>query len=239
MEFSLVFLASLSLFGLAGELFRLSLIDQTLAEVTHESAQAVSSLPDGDVECEETIQRVFDRNVGSRWLFDRNGNDSVDIVFSYSDSDAWPSVTLGDEIAITISWTTTPKPVSTGPTRTAGSSVATAVGSGYAHSLPSNPGSARSGRSGRDVSATRELGPKQPNVLEHEARLVPVCHVDGAVRQPSSSSYSCRSSLCCRLRYGICASLQPTALTSRARFSSSPNSSPTAGFGPVTRQWKT
>ena len=108
-EFSLVFLASLSLFGLAGELFRLSLIDQTLAEVTHESAQAVSSLPDGDVECEETIQRVFDRNVGSRWLFDRNGNDSVDIVFSYSDSDAWPSVTLGDEIGITISWDNDPE----------------------------------------------------------------------------------------------------------------------------------
>ncbi len=106
-EFALVFLASLSLFGLAGELFRLSMIDQTLAEVTHESAQAISGLPDGDVECEETIQRMFDRNVGARWLFDRNGNDTVDIIFSYSDT--WPAVTLSDEIGIAISWDDDPE----------------------------------------------------------------------------------------------------------------------------------
>ena len=106
-EFALVFLASLALFGLAGEFFRMSMIDQTLAQVTHESAQAISGLPDGDVECEETIQRVFDRNVGARWLFDRNGNDTVDIVFSYNN--VWPPVTLGDEIGVAISWDDDPE----------------------------------------------------------------------------------------------------------------------------------
>lgn len=106
-EFGLVFLASLSLFGLAGELFRISMIDQTLARVTHESARAISALPDGDVECEETIQRVFDGNVGARWLFDRNGNDTVDIVFSYGN--AWPAVTLSNEIGVAISWDDDPE----------------------------------------------------------------------------------------------------------------------------------
>ena len=72
-EFALVFLASLSLFGLAGEFFRISMIDQTLARVTHQSAEAIAGLPDGDVECEDTVQSVFDRDVGARWLFDRNG----------------------------------------------------------------------------------------------------------------------------------------------------------------------
>ncbi len=106
-EFCLVFLASLSLFGLAGELFRISMIDQTLARVTHQSARAIAGLADGDVGCEETIQEAFDQNVGARWLFDRNGNDTVDIAFSYGD--AWPAVTLGDEIGIAISWDDDPE----------------------------------------------------------------------------------------------------------------------------------
>lgn len=101
-EFGLVFLASLTLFGLAGEFFRLSMIDQTLARVTHQSAKAISGLPDGDVECRETVQRVFDRDVGARWLFDRNGDNTVNIVFSFGST--WPAVTLSDEIGIAISW---------------------------------------------------------------------------------------------------------------------------------------
>ena len=106
-EFALVFLASLSLFGLAGEFFRISMIDQTLARVTHQSAEAVSGLPDGDVECENTIQRVFDRDVGARWLFDRNGDDTVNIVFSFGTT--WPAVTLSDEIGVAISWDDDPQ----------------------------------------------------------------------------------------------------------------------------------
>lgn len=101
-DFALVFLASLALFGLAGELYRISLIDQVLARVTHESAQAISALPDGNVGCEATIQGALNRNVGARWLFDRNGNNTVDIVFSYGDG--WPAVTLSNEIGIAISW---------------------------------------------------------------------------------------------------------------------------------------
>ena len=106
-EFCLVFLASLSLFGLAGELFRVSMVDQTLARVTHDSARAISALADGDVGCEDAIQGTFDRDVGARWLFDRDGNGTVDIVFSYGD--AWPAVTLGDEIGIAMSWDDDPE----------------------------------------------------------------------------------------------------------------------------------
>ena len=106
-EFALVFLASLSLFGLAGEFFRISMIDQTLARVTHQSAEAIAGLPDGDVECEDTVQRVFDRDVGARWLFDRNGDDTVNIIFSFGT--AWPAVTLSDEIGVAISWDDDPE----------------------------------------------------------------------------------------------------------------------------------
>lgn len=102
-EFVLVFLASLSLFGLAGEIFRLSMIDQTLARVTHQSAQAVSGLPNGaEVACQAAVQRVFDRDFGARWLFDRNGDNTVNIVFSSGAT--WPAVTLSDEIGVAISW---------------------------------------------------------------------------------------------------------------------------------------
>lgn len=105
-EFGLVFLASLSLFGLAGEFFRLSMIDQTLARVTHRSAQAIARLPDGNAQCRETIERVFDRDVGARWLFDRNGDDTVNIVLSFGST--WPAVTLSDEIGVAISWDNDP-----------------------------------------------------------------------------------------------------------------------------------
>lgn len=106
-EFALVFLASLSLFGVAGELYRISLIDQLLAHATHESARSIAGLPDGDVECEETIQRTFNASDRTRWLFDRDGNGTVDIVFSYQD--AWPGVTLSDEVGVAISWDDDPE----------------------------------------------------------------------------------------------------------------------------------
>ena len=106
-EFGLVFLASLALFGLAGEFIRISMIDQTLARVTYESAKAISGLPEGDVDCENTIQRAFDRDVGARWLFDRNGDGTVNIVFSFGP--LWPQVTLNDEIGIAISWDNDPE----------------------------------------------------------------------------------------------------------------------------------
>lgn len=109
MEFALVFLASLSLFGVAGELFRISMIDQTLARVTHDSAQAISGLrDDGSAECEDAIQTAFDTDVGARWLFDRNGDATVDIVFVYNTT-AWPAVTLSDEIVMAISWDDDPE----------------------------------------------------------------------------------------------------------------------------------
>lgn len=106
-EFCLILASSLALFGLAGELLRVSLIDQILARVTHQSARAISGLANGDVGCEEAIQRTFDGNAGARWLFDRNGNNSVNIVFSYGD--AWPAVTLTNEIGIAISWDEDPE----------------------------------------------------------------------------------------------------------------------------------
>lgn len=101
-EFGLVFLASLSLFGVAGEMFRISMIDQALARVTHLGAKELAALPDGDEECEETVQRVFNGDRGARWLFDRDGDDTVSIVFSFGAE--WPAVTLSDEIGIAISW---------------------------------------------------------------------------------------------------------------------------------------
>ena len=101
-EFVLILLASLSLFGVAGELFRISMIDQALARATHQSARAIAGLADGGTACEAAVQGVFDTDVGARWLFDRNGDGTVGIVFSYGP--AWPAVTLSDEIAVAISW---------------------------------------------------------------------------------------------------------------------------------------
>lgn len=106
-EFALILLASLSLFGLAGELFRISMIDQTLARATHHAAQAISGLADGDVGCEDAIRGAFDRDVAARWLFDRDGDDAVNIDFSYGQE--WPAVRLSQEIAIAIAWDDDPE----------------------------------------------------------------------------------------------------------------------------------
>lgn len=106
-EFALVFLASLSLFGVAGEIYRISMIDQTLARATHLSAEAIAGLPNGNNDCEDTIKDVFNSDVGASWLFDRDGDDSVDIDFTYNAN--WPAVTLTDEIGVAISWDDDPE----------------------------------------------------------------------------------------------------------------------------------
>ena len=70
-EFVLVLIASLALLAPAGELLRLSLIDQTLARATHLAARGAGSDPDN---CVTAIRDAYEADAAARWLLDINGD---------------------------------------------------------------------------------------------------------------------------------------------------------------------
>ena len=97
-EYGLVLLASLAFFAPAGEFFRLSFVDQTLARATHEAARAAASDP---ANCDTRIQRAFEADGAARWLFDLNDDGDIGIV---PGEDTWPDNSAASEVQVGVSW---------------------------------------------------------------------------------------------------------------------------------------
>ena len=100
-EFVLVLLASLSLFAIVGEFFRISLIDQILAGVTHRSARAAATLAN-DTGCAARIRGVFQNDDTASWLLDRDEDGVLGVATSVGG--AWPRPSLDEEVQVAISW---------------------------------------------------------------------------------------------------------------------------------------
>ena len=97
-EFALILMGSLALFAPVGEFYRLSLIGQTLARVTHLSARAAAADPDN---CESAITYAFQEDRVALWLLDRNNDGRVGVI---AGGDAWPDGSADEEVHITVSW---------------------------------------------------------------------------------------------------------------------------------------
>lgn len=105
LEFVLCLIVALSVFAIAGEWLRISLFDQTLARVTHESARAVARLADDDItRCHAEVMNAVQGDAWASWLFDTDGLDGVDV--SFDDTTGWPDV--DDEMQVGISWDVDP-----------------------------------------------------------------------------------------------------------------------------------
>ena len=100
-EFMLILLASLTLFALVGEFFRISLIDQVLAGVTHRSTRAAAVLPT-DTGCVARVQAVFSGDDTARWLFDRNDDGTLAVEARIGTN--WPATNPAQEVQIAITW---------------------------------------------------------------------------------------------------------------------------------------
>ena len=96
-EFALILTGSLALFAPAGEFYRLSLIDQTLARATHQAARAAATA--GPDNCRQAIGDAFQEDRAARWLLDRNDDGTVGIVQGGED---WPDGSAGGEVQITV-----------------------------------------------------------------------------------------------------------------------------------------
>ena len=100
-EFVLILLISiLVLFAPAGEFFRLSLIDQTLARATHLAARAAGSDPSN---CEAATKRAFEGDGAARWLLDLDGNGEIGVVSGDGDEE-WPDGSSTQEVQVGVSW---------------------------------------------------------------------------------------------------------------------------------------
>ena len=98
-EFVLIFMTSiLVLFAPAGEFFRLSFIDQTLARATHLAARAAGSDPSN---CLAAVKRAFEGDGAARWLLDLDGNGEIGVA---SGNEGWPDSSPTEEVQVGVSW---------------------------------------------------------------------------------------------------------------------------------------
>ena len=99
LEFVLIFMTSiLVLFAPAGEFFRLSFIDQTLARTTHLAARAAGSDPSN---CQAAVKRAFEGDDAARWLLDLDGNGEIGMA---SGNEGWPDSSSTEEVQVGVSW---------------------------------------------------------------------------------------------------------------------------------------
>lgn len=98
-ETLLLLLPLIMLFAFASEFLRFSLIRQTLASATHQSAQAVAALPNA-TGCEAAVRTAFRSNSFTAWLLDQNDDGTLDV--QVVTADGWPAA-AGD-VAVAISW---------------------------------------------------------------------------------------------------------------------------------------
>ena len=98
-EFSLLLFSIIMLFAFVGEWLRFSLIDQTLARVTHLSARAVVALPTASA-CEAVVANSFTNDATASWLLDSDNDGTLNV--AVTTADGWP----GDagEVNVAISW---------------------------------------------------------------------------------------------------------------------------------------
>ena len=106
-EFSLLLLSIIMLFAFVGEWLRFSLIDQYLAQATHQSARAVAAQPTASG-CEATVTNTFTNHATASWLLDRNNDGTLDVVVTTAGG--WPG-TAG-EVNVAISWEDDPNDAS-------------------------------------------------------------------------------------------------------------------------------
>ena len=78
-EYALVLLIFLPVVVFVGEVFRIALVDLTLARATHEGALAAGRDPRN---CQSAFQVAFTRDAAARWLLDRNDDGTIDFSFS-------------------------------------------------------------------------------------------------------------------------------------------------------------
>ena len=97
-EFVLMMMASLALIVPVGEFYRLSLIDQALAKVTHEGARSAAA----DAVCEQAVVDAFNANPLAVWLLDLNDDNRIAIVTNPDASVAWPSGSATDEAHVSV-----------------------------------------------------------------------------------------------------------------------------------------
>ena len=99
-EFAIIMMGAMALFGPVGEFYRLSLFDQALAQATHQAARAVARDP---ANCEQAITDAFHRTGLARALLDLNEDGDVGIVFvDQSDPTIWPSGSSTEEVQVTV-----------------------------------------------------------------------------------------------------------------------------------------
>lgn len=90
--------ASLMLFGPVGEFFRLSLIDQTLARVTHQAALAAAADPGN---CTTAIADAFAEDRAASWLLDLDENGGIGIA---AGNTGWPDNSSASEVLVGVNW---------------------------------------------------------------------------------------------------------------------------------------
>ena len=102
-EFSLLLFSIIMLFAFCAEWLRFSLIDQTLARVTHLSARAVVALPTASG-CEAAVTNTFTNDPTASWLLDSDNDGVLDV--AVTTADGWPAAT--GEVNLAISWEDNP-----------------------------------------------------------------------------------------------------------------------------------
>ena len=99
-EFAIVMMGALALFGPVGEFYRLSLFDQALAQATHEAARAAARDP---ANCAQAVRDAFARTGLARALLDLDEDGQVGIVFvNQDDPSIWPSGSSAEEVQVTV-----------------------------------------------------------------------------------------------------------------------------------------
>ncbi len=94
-EFAMVLLVFFTFMLIVSELYRVSLIDQTLARATHRGALAAGRNP---ADCETAAQEALAEDRVALWLFDANGDDVIGF-HAGTNPDGTPNQEVGLEIA--------------------------------------------------------------------------------------------------------------------------------------------
>ncbi len=93
-EYALVLLLFLAFVTIVAQLYRVSLIDQTLARATHLGALAAGRDPTA---CEAAVQDAFENDRVAVWLFDGDGDNAIGFT-----TGANPDGTPGQEVGLEI-----------------------------------------------------------------------------------------------------------------------------------------
>ena len=96
---------ALTLFAFAGEVLRISMIDQTLARATHLAARAIATAP-SSAGCHALANTAISADRASAWLLD--SDDDGTIVFDVATATGWPVAVDGTEVQLTVSWDQNP-----------------------------------------------------------------------------------------------------------------------------------